>query len=112
MMLLAVSWMLAQVSAKPDPSGLPGSSVAERPVNGLFFYTLLGCLAGLLISVLIWVFSSRAQNYHRSSETKAETKSCTIVPRNSENPAICGAFFSAPERIRTSDLRFRSPSSA
>jgi hypothetical protein len=65
--------VLAQVSAKPDPSGLPGSSVAERLVNGLFFYTLLGCLAGLLISVLIWVFSSRAQNYHHAATGRQGT---------------------------------------
>ena len=55
--------LLAAISATPDPSGLPGSSVADRLVNGLFFYTLLGCLAGLLISVLVWVFGSRSQNY-------------------------------------------------
>jgi hypothetical protein len=65
--------VLAQVSAKPDPGGLPGSSVAEKLVNGLFFYTLLACLAGLLISVLIWVFSSRAQNYHHAATGRQGT---------------------------------------
>jgi len=59
--------VLARVSASPDAGGLPGSSVAERLVNGLFFYTLLACLAGLLISVVVWVFSSRAQNYHHAA---------------------------------------------
>jgi hypothetical protein len=59
--------LLAAISATPNPNGLPGSNVAERLINGLFFYTLLGCLAGLLISVLVWVFSSRAQNYHHAS---------------------------------------------
>ena len=34
--------VLAQASAKPDPSGLPGSTQSEQLVNGLFFYTLLG----------------------------------------------------------------------
>ena len=72
-MLATVTTVLAEVSAKPDPSGLPGSSVAERLVNGLFFYTLLGCLAGLLISVLIWVFSSRAQNYHHAATGRQGT---------------------------------------
>lgn len=56
--------LLADVSASPDPEGLPGSSVAERLVNGLYFYALLGCLAGLLISVITWVFASRSQNHH------------------------------------------------
>lgn len=72
-MHLALSTVLAEVSAKPDPSGLPGSSVAEKLINGLFFYTLLGCLAGLLISVLIWVFSSRAQNYHHAATGRQGT---------------------------------------
>jgi hypothetical protein len=63
----AIVVTLAKVSAAPDPTGLPGSNVAERLVNGLFFYTLMGCLAGLLISVLVWVFSSRAQNYHHAA---------------------------------------------
>jgi len=80
-MRLAVLDVLAAVSARPDPSGLPGSSVAERLVNGLFFYTLLGCLAGLLISVMIWVFSSRAQNYHHA----ATGRQGTII-------AACGAL--------------------
>ena len=66
-MKTAAITLLAKVSANPDPSGLPGSSVAERLVNGLFFYTLIGCLAGLLISILVWVFSSRAQNYHHAT---------------------------------------------
>ena len=72
-MKTAVITLLANVSAKPDPSGLPGSSVAERLVNGLFFYTLIGCLAGLLISILVWVFSSRAQNYHHATAGRQGT---------------------------------------
>jgi hypothetical protein len=66
-MINATTWVLAKVSASPDPNGLPGSDVAQRLVDGLFFYTLLGCLAGLLLSILVWVFSSRAQNYHHAS---------------------------------------------
>jgi hypothetical protein len=66
-MTSALVIVVAKVSARPDPSGLPGSSVADRLINGLFFYTLMGCLAGLLVSVLVWVFASRAQNYHHAS---------------------------------------------
>lgn len=72
-MHLILSTVMAEVSAKPDPAGLPGSSVAEKLINGLFFYTLLGCLAGLLISVLVWVFSSRAQNYHHAATGRQGT---------------------------------------
>jgi hypothetical protein len=72
-MHLMISTVLADVSAKPDPAGLPGSTVAEKLINGLFFYTLLGCLAGLLLSVLVWVFSSRAQNYHHAATGRQGT---------------------------------------
>lgn len=65
--MIALTTPAAKVTATPDPSGLPGSSVAEQLVNGLFFYTLIGCLAGLLLSVLVWVFSSRAQNHHHAA---------------------------------------------
>lgn len=65
--------VLAQVSAKPDPDGLPGSNQAEQLVNGLFFYTLLACLAGLLISVIVWVFASRSQNYHHAANGRSGT---------------------------------------
>ena len=66
-MIASTTLLLAAVSATPTRPGLPGSSVAERLINGLFFYTLMGCLAGLLVSVLVWVFSSRAQNYHHAA---------------------------------------------
>ncbi len=72
-MPLFIPHVLAAVSATPNPSGLPGSSVAERLINGLFFYTLLGCLAGLLLSVLVWVFSSRAQNYQHAATGRQGT---------------------------------------
>ncbi len=72
-MFTSASVLLATVSATPDPAGLPGSSVAEKLINGLFFYTLLGCLAGLLLSVLVWVFSSRAQNYHHAATGRQGT---------------------------------------
>lgn len=65
--------VLAAVSARPDPSGLPGSSQAEKLVNGLFFYTLLACLAGLLVSVIVWVFASRGQNYHHAANGRSGT---------------------------------------
>lgn len=66
-MLSAVVVVLARVSATPRANGLPGGSVAQRLIDGLFFYTLLGCLAGLLISIVVWVFSSRAQNHHHAA---------------------------------------------
>lgn len=66
-MIAAIVVTLAQISATPNPNGLPGKSVVERIVDGLFFYTLLACLAGVFVSVLVWVLSARAQNYNHAS---------------------------------------------
>jgi hypothetical protein len=71
--MLRLHLVLAAVSATPDPNGLPGSSVADKLINDLFFYTLIGCLPGLFVSVLIWVFSSRAQNYHHAAAGRQGT---------------------------------------
>jgi len=73
-----VTMVFAKISATPDPHGLPGSSVAERLVNGLFFYVLILCLAGLLISIVVWVFSSRAQNYHHAAVGRTGTLLATF----------------------------------
>lgn len=72
-MFSTVTSIVAAISASPSPSGLPGSSVADKLVNGLFFYTLVGCLAGLFISVIVWVFSSRAQNYQYAATGRQGT---------------------------------------
>lgn len=66
-MTTAIIVTLAKISATPNPNGLPGANVMERVVNGLFFYTLLACLAGLFISVLVWVLSARASNYNHAA---------------------------------------------
>lgn len=56
-------WILsANVSAKPDPGGLPGSNVVEQLVNGIFFFTLMGCVAAILVGAVLWAFGSRGNN--------------------------------------------------
>ena len=68
------SWLVsAAVSAKPDPHGLPGSSVAEKLVNGLFFYTLIACLAAMLIGAATWALGSRSQNPQYASTGRLAT---------------------------------------
>jgi Family of unknown function (DUF6112) len=67
-MQVIASWLLsATVSAKPDPGGLPGSNVVERLVNGIFFFTLMGCLAAILVGAVLWAFGSRSNNTHYAS---------------------------------------------
>ncbi len=93
--------LLAQVSAKPDPNGLPGSDVAERLVNGLFFYTLLGCLAGLLISIVVWVFASRAQNFHHAATGRQGTIIAFLGALIAgASPALINFFQNLGEQVR------------
>jgi len=63
--------VLAQkISAKPEASGLPGTPVLEKLINGLLFWGLLGCLAGLVISGAMWALASHGGNYHHAGRGK------------------------------------------
>ncbi len=93
--------VLAQVSARPDPNGLPGSSAAEKLINGLFFFALLACLAGLLISVMTWTVASRVQNHHHAHNGKIGT----LVAAGGAllcgaAPALINFFFDAGQAVR------------
>jgi hypothetical protein len=73
MLEITGSLVSAAVSASPDPHGLPGSSVAEKLVNGLFFYTLIACLAAMLIGAATWALGARSQNPHYASTGRLAT---------------------------------------
>lgn len=62
--------LLGQVNAKPDPNGLPGSSAASKLINGIFYFVLLACLAGFLVSAGTWAIASRVQNHHQTQNGK------------------------------------------
>jgi hypothetical protein len=62
--LIPVQVALAKVSARPDPTGLPGSAQGEQLVNGLYFWALLATLAGLFISILVYAIANRTGNHH------------------------------------------------
>ena len=65
--------ILAQVSGRPDPQGLPGGEALERLVNGLMFWALLAALAGLVIGAAVWALSSHAGNYHHAAGGRKAT---------------------------------------
>ena len=62
--LLPAQVAIAKVSAKPDPSGLPGSAQGEQLVNGLYFWALMATLAGLFISIVVYAIANRSGNHH------------------------------------------------
>ena len=65
--------ILAQVSGRPDPQGLPGGEALEKLVNGLMFWALLAALAGLVIGAAVWALSSHAGNYHHAAGGRKAT---------------------------------------
>lgn len=91
---------LAQVSARPDSNGLPGASTVQKLVNGLFFFTLLACLAGFLLSVLTWAVGARGGNSGATQNGKTGTLLCAggaLVA--GAGPAIINFFFDAGQTV-------------
>jgi hypothetical protein len=72
---------LAAVSVKPNPTALPGMPAAEKLVDGLAAFVLLGCVAGALIGIAQWVLGSRTSNYSQADSG-----------RNKVGAALLGAF--------------------
>lgn len=59
-----------KVSASPTPTGLPGTPVLEKLINGLLFWGLLGCVVGIVVGAATWALSSHSGNYQHSARGK------------------------------------------
>jgi Family of unknown function (DUF6112) len=55
---------LANVTATPDPTGLPGSNVLQQLVNGAEAWSLAVALIGAFIGAALWALASHAHNPH------------------------------------------------
>ena len=56
--------LLADVTAKPDPTGLPGSNVLQQLVNGAEAWALAIALIGAFVGAGLWAVASHAHNSH------------------------------------------------
>jgi len=54
----------ADVSATPDPSGLPGSNVLQQIVNGTEAWALAISLLGAFIGAGLWAVASHTNSHH------------------------------------------------
>lgn len=54
----------SQVSATPDPTGLPGSNVLQQLVNGAEAWALAVALLGAFVGAALWALASHAHNPH------------------------------------------------
>ena len=53
-----------QVTATPDPTGLPGSNVLQQLVNGAEAWALAVALIGAFVGAGLWALASHAHNPH------------------------------------------------
>ena len=53
-----------QVTATPDPSGLPGSNVLQQLVNGAEAWALAVALIGAFVGAALWAVASHGHNSH------------------------------------------------
>jgi Family of unknown function (DUF6112) len=51
-----------QVSARPDPSGLPGQAKLQSLVDGLYSWSLILVLAALVIAAVAWAWGSHSNH--------------------------------------------------
>lgn len=58
----------AQVAARPDPSGLPGTDKLQQLVNGAYLWVLILTLGALVVSAAIWAWGSQSNNVRAASD--------------------------------------------
>ncbi|WP_149203859.1 DUF6112 family protein [Actinotalea subterranea] len=54
----------------PNSTGLPGLAVVQQVVGALLTWGLVACVAGLVVSVIIWALAHHQGNYAYSSGGK------------------------------------------
>lgn len=54
----------ANVSASPNPAGLPGSNVLQQIVNGADAWALAITLLGAFIGAALWAVASHTNSHH------------------------------------------------
>jgi hypothetical protein len=56
-------WALANVSAHPNPAGLPGSNVLQQLVDGAEAWALSIALLGAFVGAALWALAAHAHNH-------------------------------------------------
>lgn len=55
---------------RPNTDGLPGLSVLQQIVGALLTWGLLACVAGLVVSVIVWALAHHQGNYAHATTGK------------------------------------------
>ena len=92
--------LAANPDISPNGNGLPGLGEVRRIVGALLTWGLVACVAGLVVSAMVWAISSNAGNYHGTSKGKtgALVSAVAALLIGGAN-AIIGFFAPAGQRI-------------
>jgi hypothetical protein len=60
----------ADPGIRPNSNGLPGLEVLQRIVGALLTWGLVACVAGLVVSVIVWALGHHSGNYSHTSSGK------------------------------------------
>lgn len=66
------------VNLKPDPNALPGMPTAEKFVDGIAAFVILGCVLGGLLGIGQWVLGSRTSNYSQADSGKSKVGAAVL----------------------------------
>jgi hypothetical protein len=64
------SVLAADPGINPNNNGLPGLSVLKEMVGALLTWGLVACVAGLVVSVIIWALGHHGGNYSQATSGK------------------------------------------
>lgn len=68
---LAGSLWVQDPGVTPNQDGLPGLTVVKGIVGALLTWGLVACVAGLVVSVIIWALGHQQGNYSAASGGKS-----------------------------------------
>ena len=68
--VLAVVVPMADPGISPNQDGLPGLAVVRSIVGALLTWGLIACVAGLVLSVIIWALAHQQGSYQHASTGK------------------------------------------
>jgi hypothetical protein len=70
MLVSRVVVLAADPGISPNNAGLPGLSVLKQIVGALLTWGLVACVAGLVVSVIVWALGHHGGNYSHTSTGK------------------------------------------
>lgn len=67
---IAIAVPMADPGVSPNDSDLPGLDVVRGIVGALLTWGLVACVAGLVVSVIVWALAHHQGNYQYASSGK------------------------------------------